>query len=73
MRCSCCDEPLTDYEATIRDVHGLPTDMCLECLSGLDEEIPGVFHSDRIDLRSEGFAIGEERYDEGSLHDENWD
>jgi len=57
VRCHCCNDPLTDYEATIKDVYGHPVDLCLECLGVTGEQIPGVTYHDRIDLRSEGFDI----------------
>lgn len=52
MRCKCCDKELTDYEATIRDNHGVYLDMCKTCIkeSGVAAIVPLI---DRPDLDHE--------------------
>lgn len=53
MHCICCDKPLTDYEATLRDERtDVYLDMCKVCIkeSGIDAMVP---LGDRPDLDHE--------------------
>lgn len=50
MRCYCCNNLLTDYEATIKSVNtNSYLDMCLACLKTVKDDI---LYKDRIDLLS---------------------
>jgi hypothetical protein len=50
MRCYCCNNLLTDYEATIKSVNTNNfLDMCLNCLKTVKDDI---LYKDRIDLLS---------------------
>ena len=50
MRCYCCNNLLTDYEATIKSVNNNDyLDMCLKCLKTVKDD---VLQRDRIDLLS---------------------
>lgn len=47
MRCSCCNEALTDYELTLR--HGFTMEfleLCQECINSLGYKLPIVGRSD---------------------------
>ena len=47
MRCTCCNRALNDFEATRRTVStGDFLDMCNQCYSGMEEEIPTVTRPD---------------------------
>lgn len=35
MRCSCCNDPLNDYESTNKALDGSYLDTCNKCLKGL--------------------------------------
>ena len=50
MRCYCCNNLLTDYEATIKSVNNNDyLDMCLKCLKTVKDD---VLYRDRRDLLS---------------------
>ena len=50
MRCSCCNNLLTDYESTIKSVNTNQfLDMCLTCLKTVKDDI---LYKDRVDLLS---------------------
>jgi hypothetical protein len=47
MRCSCCNEALTDYELTLR--HGFTMEfleLCQECINSLGYKLPIVGRAD---------------------------
>lgn len=35
MRCYCCNEALTDYESTLRDIDNIFIDTCLKCIKDI--------------------------------------
>ena len=49
MRCVSCDETLSDYEATRKDLHLEFVSLCNECLAG--SEMNDIYLLDRPDLK----------------------
>lgn len=51
MRCYCCNNPLSDYESTIRNSETNEfMDMCLNCLNTIKSEVKVIV---RTDLKTE--------------------
>jgi len=62
MRCYCCNDELTDFEATRRSsITGGFLDVCNGCFHHMKEDVCAV---ERTDLRHEDDEVNEETYED---------
>ena len=74
MRCSCCNEALTDYELTLR--HGFTMEfleLCQECIGSLGYKLPVVGRSDLMTEADTELSDNLIEDDEVSGYDDNED
>jgi hypothetical protein len=72
MRCSCCNEALTDYELTLR--HGFTMEfleLCQECINSLGYKLPIVGRADLMTEADTELADNLLEDDELSGYDDN--